>query len=177
MKRLVLVLLAVAALAAAPAAFADSGGGTTTPSTPAAAGQQRAGHPILRLRLEILRLRVRIVRIRAARICAHASNDRCTAFLQKVEQRLQTLDGNVQKKLDQLKACTSTSTDQTCKNADEKIALLTKLDSRAQALIQKIQQRLNTSSSSSGSSGSSGSGLTQTSTGLGQAAGTLGSTG
>jgi hypothetical protein len=175
MKRLVPVLFAAVALAAVPVALADTGGSdpSVPSSTPAAVGHPLAGHPVARLRLDILRLRVQIVRIRAARICAHASTDRCTAYLQKVEQRLQTLDGNVQKKLDELKACTSTSTDQLCKNADRKIALLTKVDTKLQALIEKIQQRL----SNPASSGSSDTSLTQTATGLGQAAGSLGSNG
>jgi hypothetical protein len=91
-----------------------------------------------------------------------------------VEQLLQTFDGNVQKKIDQLKACTSSSTDQLCKNADKKLALLTKVDQRLQALIQKLQQLRNGSSTSSSSSTSS---VTQTAIGLGQVAGSLGSNG
>jgi hypothetical protein len=174
MKRLVPLLFAVVALTAVPVALADSGGSAPTAPARAAVGHRPAGHPIVRMRLEILRLRVRIVRIRATRICMHASSDRCTAFLQKVEQQLQTLDGNVQKKLDELKACTSTSTDQTCKNADRKIAVLTKVDAKLQALIQKIQDRLDGSSTESSSSNSS---LTQAATGLGQAAGSLGTLG
>ena len=142
MKRFVPVLLAVLALAAAPVALADTGGGTSAPAP--VAGQQAVGHPIARMRLEMLRLRMRIVRLGLVRACADGSTAQaqCTAFLQKVEQRLQTLDANVQKKIGDLKECTSNTTDQACKYADEKTTVLTKLDSKLQALIQVIQKKL-----------------------------------
>ena len=171
MKRFVPVLLAALALAVVPVALADNGGSTTTTPTPAAAGPL-AGHPIARMRLQILRLRVDIVRVRVARLCFVASSDRCTAFLQKVEQRLQTLDTNVEQKITDLKACTSTSTDQSCKNADKKIAVLTKVDTRLQALIQALQKRLDGSTTTS-----TDSSLNHDAGSLGQAAGSLGSLG
>ena len=177
-KKIVPLALVVLALAAVPVALGDGGsnpvGGTTPPvtqtqtQTPAQAGRGDAA----RLRLQILRDRLRLVGLRFARNCrggATGSSQQCVAFAQKVEARLQQLDANVQAKIQKLQACTSTSTDTTCKNADRKIALLQKLDRRLQTLIQKVQGWLagSGSSSSSGSS-TSDSGLDQAAAGLGQ---------
>ncbi|HYA08972.1 MAG TPA: hypothetical protein VEG24_05235, partial [Gaiellaceae bacterium] len=87
----------------------------------------------------------------------------------KVEAGLQKLDTNVQARITKLQACTSTSTDAYCKNADTKIALLQKLDQRLQTLIQKVQGWLSGSSTSSSTgSSTSDSGLDQAAAGLGQ---------
>ena len=139
MKRLTILALLVFALAAVPAALADD----TTPAQPAAqAAPAAAGHANLRLRLEIMRLHVQIVRLRFRMHCGpngKAPADKCVAFAQKVEDRLTTFDGNVQKKIADLQACTSDSTDATCKNADKKIELLTRIDTRVQKAIQNVQ--------------------------------------
>jgi hypothetical protein len=166
MKRLTILALLVFALAAVPAAFADD----TTPAQPAAPAQAApaAGHANLRLRLEIMRLRVQIVRLRFQLHCGpngKAPQDKCVAFAQKVEDRLTTFDGNVQKKIDELKACTSDSTDAKCKNADKKIDALTKIDTRVQTAIQNVQNWLNGKTTST-----SDSALDQAASDLGQAA-------
>jgi hypothetical protein len=172
MKRFAPLALIVLALAIVPAAFADD---TTPPPTqPTAApatqpAQQDAGRPGIRMRVEILRLRMRIVELRFRLHCGqngNASHDKCVAFAQKVEDRLTKLDGNVQAKLAELKACTPDSTDPKCKNADKKIDVLTKVDAYLQNVIQKVQDWLNGSSSSA----SSDSALDQAANGLSQAA-------
>ena len=179
MKRFAPLALIVLALAIVPAAFADdstpaptqpTAAPATQPATPATRpDQQNAGHPGLRMRLEILRLRMRIVELRFRLHCGqngNASHEKCVAFAQRVEDRLKKLDGNVQAKLTELKACTPDSTDPKCKNADKKIDVLTKVDAYLQSVIQKVQDWLNGSPSST----SSDSALDQAATSLGQAA-------
>ena len=168
MKRFAPLALVVLALAAVPAALADDGS-TPAPTAPAPAAPtlRQAG---VGTRLEILRLRLRIVQLRFALHCGAGGNgpsDRCVAFAQKVELRLQTLDGKVQKKIDELQSCSSTSTDPTCKNADKKLALLRKVDAHLQAVIQKLQDWLN----SKGATAPSNSALDQAANDLGQLAG------
>jgi hypothetical protein len=80
----------------------------------------------------------------------------------------------VQAKIAKLQACTTTSTDAYCKNADKKIALLQKIDQRVQTLIQKVQSWLSGSSSSTGSSNGTGTGSSTSDSGLDQAAAGLG---
>lgn len=174
MKRFAPLALIVLALALIPAAFADDG--TTPPSTstttttstqPNAGGKANVG-----LRLEILRLRLQIARLRFRLHCGphgNAPQDRCVAFAQKVEDRLTKLDGNVQQKLADLKACTPDSTDAKCKNADKKIAVLTRIDTHLQKVIQNIQNWINGKSSDSSSS-TSDSSLDQAASNLSQAA-------
>lgn len=175
MKRFAPLALIVLALALIPAAFADDG--TTPPSTsttttttadqPNAGGKANVG-----LRLEILRLRLQIVRLRFRLHCGphgNAPQDRCVAFAQKVEDRLTKLDGNIQQKLTDLKACTPDSTDAKCKNADKKIAVLTRIDTHLQKVIQNIQNWINGKSSDSSSS-TSDSSLDQAAGNLSQAA-------
>lgn len=175
MKRFAPLALIVLALALIPAAFADDG--TTPPSTsttttttadqPNAGGKANVG-----LRLEILRLRLQIVRLRFRLHCGphgNAPQDRCVAFAQKVEDRLTKLDGNIQQKLTDLKACTPDSTDAKCKNADKKIAVLTRIDTHLQKVIQNIQNWINGKSSDSSSS-TSDSSLDQAASNLSQAA-------
>jgi hypothetical protein len=173
MKRFAPLALIVLALAAVPAAFADDS--TPAPTQPTATtpatqpAQQNAGHPGIRMRIEILRLRMRIVELRFRLHCGqngNASHEKCVAFAQKVEDRLTKLDGNVQAKLTELKACTPDSTDPKCKNADKKIEVLTRVDTYLQNVIQKVQAWL----SGTPSSTSSDSALDQAATSLGQAA-------
>ena len=174
MKRFAPLALIVLALAVIPAAFADDG--TTPPSTtttttattqPNAGGKANVG-----LRIEILRLRLQLVRLRFRLHCGphgNAPQDTCVAFAQKVEDRLTKLDGNVQQKLGDLKACTPDSTDAKCKNADKKITVLTRIDTHLQKVIQNIQNWINGKSSDSSSS-TSDSSLDQAASNLSQAA-------
>ncbi|HUJ91094.1 MAG TPA: hypothetical protein VLW05_00225 [Gaiellaceae bacterium] len=171
--KLVPLALVVLALAAVPVALGDGGGSTPpTAGTTPTATQGQAGNAV-RLRLQNLRNRIELAGQRFAKHCGSGANgapQQCTQFAQKIETRLQTLDSKVQAKIQTLQACTSSSTDQSCKNADKKVALLQKLDTRLQTLIQKVQAWLGGSSSSTGSSGSStsDSGLDQAAAGLGQ---------
>ena len=87
--------------------------------------------------------------------------------------RLQKIDANVQAKLAELKACTPDSTDAKCKNAARKIAVLTKLDTRLQNAIQKLQDYLD-GKSSTPTDPSSDSALDQAANQLGQVAGSNG---
>jgi hypothetical protein len=153
MKRLTPLALIVLALAVVPAALADDG---TTPAPAGAPAAQRAGH--VPMRLEILRLRMQIVSLRFRLHCGPrgtASQDRCTAFAQNALDHLTALDGKVQEKVAQLKACTPDSTDATCKNADKKIAVLTRVDARLQKAIAKVQDWLNGTTTSSDSTSDS----------------------
>ena len=151
MKRFTTLALVVFALAAVPAAFADD---TTPPARPAdttatAPTTRRSG-----------RTAAKATPGCASRSCACAwrsssSASGCTAArtarlrrtsaVARAEQmlaRLQKIDANVQAKLAELKACTPDSTDAKCKNAARKIAVLTKLDTRLQNAIQKLQDYL-----------------------------------
>jgi hypothetical protein len=85
----------------------------------------------------------------------------CLDFAQKVEQRLQKLDSNIQTRIAKL---------QQSGNADKRIAQLQKIDARVQALAQKVQGWLSGTggSSSSSSSSTSDSTLDQAAAGLGQ---------
>jgi hypothetical protein len=176
MKRLTTLALVVLALAAVPAALADDG---TTPaqpaSAPAATQQRHGGAGDARTRVEILRLRLQIVKLRFRLHCgAHgkAPAERCTAFAQKVEDRLTKLDGNVKSKLDELKACTADSSDGICRNAERKVAVFTKIDARLQQAIAKVQAWLD--GTGPASDASSDSSLDQAASGLGQLAGSNG---
>jgi hypothetical protein len=183
MKRFAPLALIVLALAVVPAAFADdtipaptqpTAAPATQPATPATRpAQQNAGRPGIQMRVEILRLRMQIVQLRFRLHCGqngNASHERCVAFAQKVVDHLTKLDGKVQAKLAELKACTPDSTDPKCKNADKKIAVLTRVDTHLQNVIQKLQDWLNGTSSSDSSSPSSDSALDQAASSLGQAA-------
>jgi hypothetical protein len=172
MKRFAPLALIVLALAIVPAAFADDS--TPAPTRPTAApasqpARQNAGGPGIRMRVEILRLRMRIVELRFRLHCGqkgNASHDKCVAFAQKLEDRLTKLDGNVQAKLSELKACTPDSPDPKCKNADKKIEVLTKVDAYLQTVIQKVQAW----STGTPSSANSDSALDQAAASLSQAA-------
>ena len=188
MKRFAPLALIVLALALIPAAFADdstpvptqptttTAPATTTTTTTAdtrPAKPNAGGRPGVQLRLEILRLRLQIVQLRLRAHCGqngNASHDRCVAFVQKVVAHLTKLDGNVQAKIAELKNCTPDSTDPKCKNADKKIAVLTRVDTYLQNVIQKLNAWLNGKSSDSSSSSSSDSALDQAAAGLSQAA-------
>jgi len=176
-KKVVPLALVVLALAAVPVALGDDGSNPGTGSTPPATTQTQPANAAgrgdaARLRLQILQDRLRLVGLRFARNCrggATGASQQCVAFAQKVEAKLQQLDANVQARITKLQACTSTSTDAYCKNADTKIALLQKLDQRLQTLIQKVQGWLSGSSTSSSTgSSTSDSGLDQAAAGLGQ---------
>jgi hypothetical protein len=180
MKRFAPLALIVLALAVVPAAFADDG---TTPApsqttaapatTTQAPARQNAGRPGIQMRIEILRLRMQIVQLRFRLHCGqngNASQERCVAFAQKVVDHLTKLDGKVQAKLAELKACTPDSTDPKCKNADKKIAVLTRVDTHLQNVIQKLQDWLDGKSSADSTAPSSDSGLDQAAASLGQAA-------
>ncbi|HEY2372822.1 MAG TPA: hypothetical protein VGH82_09760 [Gaiellaceae bacterium] len=182
MKRFAPLALIVLALALIPAAFADDGtptSSTTTTTTTATTTQPNAGRgnaANVRIRVEVLRLRLQIVRLRFRLHCGPhgtAPQDKCVAFAQKVEDRLTKLDGNVQQKIAGLKACASDSAGAKCKNADKKIALLTRIDTHLQRVIQSIQNWINGKSSESPSS-TSDSSLDQAASDLSQAAGSNG---
>jgi predicted outer membrane protein len=142
MQRLIVLALSVFALAAVPAALADDGTTTTPPATgsPAAAGQAHGKG------LEILRLRMQLVELRFAKHCganADGADQRCLDFAKKVEDRLTKLDGNVQTRIAKIQStCAATSTDEKCKHAADRIALLQKVDARVKALAQKVQDWL-----------------------------------
>ena len=179
MKRFTTLALVVFALAAIPAAFADD---TTPPTRPAdttatapapAQPRQNGG---ARMRVELLRLRLEIVNLRFRLHCGpngKAPADKCHARAEKMLARLQKIDANVQAKLTELKACTADSTDAKCKNAVRKIAVLTKLDTRLQNAIQKLQDYLD-GKSSTPTDPSSDSALDQAANQLGQVAGSNG---
>ncbi len=183
MKRFAPLALVVLALAVVPAAFADdtipaptqpTAAPATQPATPATRpAQQNAGRPGIQMRVEILRLRMQIVQLRFRLHCGqngNASHERCVAFAQKLVDHLTKLDGKVQAKLAELKACTPDSTDPKCKNADKKITVLTRVDTHLQNVIQKLQDWLNGKSTTDSSSPSSDSALDQAASSLGQAA-------
>ena len=156
MKRFAPLLLIVLALAAVPVAAADD----SAPSRPNA-------HP--GVQLQILRLQLQLVHLRYRIVCHKQDSDRCAQFTQKIVNRLTKLDGNVQQKLGDLKACTPDSTDAKCKNADKKITVLTRIDTHLQKVIQNIQNWINGKSSDSSSS-TSDSSLDQAASNLSQAA-------
>jgi uncharacterized protein (DUF885 family) len=162
-KKFVPLALVVLALAAVPVAFGDDGSnpnpGSTTPVTQTQGPGQR---------LQQLRDRLQQIAQRFAKHCgtgATGAPQQCVTFAQKVETKLTQLDTNIQAKIVKLQACTSTSTDAYCKNADKKVALLQKIDARVQAAIQKVQAWLNGTSTTSSTSDS---GLDQAAAGLGQ---------
>jgi len=146
MKRLIPLVLVALALAAVPAALADNGGSTPTAPTPSGQAQTgpaaQAGGPLAELRI-----RLRLVEQRFARNCganaAATRLERCATVAQNVEQRLQTLDGKVQQRIQA--NCSTSSSAKGC-------AMLTQLDTRLQALIQKVQAWLGGQSSSGSSS-------------------------
>jgi hypothetical protein len=179
MKRLIPLALIALALAAVPAAFADG----SNPPAPAGQTTQQAGNPAQRF--QILRQRIELAGLRFAKHCrgnASSVPQACLDFAQKVEQRLQKLDSNIQTRIAKIQqACsgsTSTTTSTTatpptknpCANADKRIAQLQKIDARVQALAQKVQGWLSGTggSSSSSSSSTSDSTLDQAAAGLGQ---------
>jgi len=189
MKRFAPLALIVLALALIPAAFADGTPAPTPPSTttttatttttPAAtppANRNGNGGAGVRMRVELLRLRLQVVRLRFQLHCGkngNASHDRCVQAAQNILDKLTKLDQNVQQKIADLKSCTSDSTDSKCKNADKKIALLTRIDTHLQTVIAAIQNWLNGgqgSTDSTTTSSSSDGALDQAAAGLSQAA-------
>jgi hypothetical protein len=171
MKRLIPFALIALALAAVPIALGDNGTTTTptTTSTTPTTQTQTSGTPAGRF--DKLRLRVQRVETRFAAHCGSSSTSApqaCIAFAQKVEQRLQTLDTNLQARIAKIQqACsssTSTSTDR-CTKAPERIAQLQTIDSSVQALVAKVQGWLGGASSSSSTNDAT---LGQAAAGLGQ---------
>lgn len=179
MKRFAPLALIVLALALIPAAFADDGTtppSTTTTTATTATSPTGGNAANARIRIEILRLRLQIVRLRFRLHCGphgNAPQDKCVAFAQNVEDHLTKLDRNVQQKITDLKACSPDSTDAKCKNADKKIAVLTRIDTRLQKVIQKIQSWIDGKGSGSSSS-TSDSSLDQAANNLSQAVGSNG---
>ena len=180
MKRLIPLALIALALAAVPAAFADDG---STPPAPAGQATAPTGNP--GQRFQILRLRLELAGLRFARHCrGNVGNvpQVCLDFAQKVEQRLQKLDSNIQARIAKIQqtcgASTSTSTTTTtspptkdpCANADKRIARLQQIDARVKALAQKVQGWIDGAGGSAGSSssGTSDSTLDQAAAGLNQ---------
>jgi hypothetical protein len=153
MKRFAPLLLIVLAFAAVPAAFADDG----TPAAPPAAAQapsttqaaQGQGHPMARIQLELLRVRLQLVRIRYQIACHDKTSDRCAQFTQKFVGGLTTLDQNVQDRI--AKNCTATS------STDKRCDVLSKLDSKLQDIIQKLQTPTGASGDESGLDGAAAS--------------------
>ena len=169
MQRLIVLALTVFVLAAVPAAFADDGT-TTPPATAPATGAPAAADQARGQQLEILRLRIRLAELRFATHCGTSSNGadaRCLDFAKKVEERLTKLDGNVQARIAKIQStCTATSTDDKCKHAADRIALLQKIDARVTALAQKVQDWLDGKTVSTDPS--SDSSLDQAAAGLGK---------
>jgi hypothetical protein len=167
MKRLITIALVVFSLAAVPAALADD---TTAPAAPTAPGQQqstndpsnRAGHLRLRLKIAVHRFR------KHCGTGADGAPDRCLEVAKKAAERLAKLDEKVQARIAKIQeTCTAASTDERCKNADERIARLQKLDERIQALTAKVQAWLSGTASSDTS-------LDQAAAGVNQLAGATG---
>jgi hypothetical protein len=153
MKRLIPFALIALALAAVPIALGDNGTTTTptTTSTTPTTQTQTSGTPAGRF--DRLRLRVQRVEMRFAAHCGSSSTSApqaCVAFAQKVEQRLQKLDTNLQARI---------------AKAPAKVAQLQQLDARVQALITKVQGWLGGASSSSSTNDAT---LGQAAAGLGQ---------
>jgi hypothetical protein len=175
MKRFTTLALVVFALAAVPAAFADD---TTPPARPTATTpqQQDGGVGGAQVRIELLRLRIQIVNLRFRLHCGPNGNapaDKCHARAEQMLARLKKIDANVEAKLAELKACTPDSADAKCKNAARKIAVLTKLHSRLQNAIQKLQDYLE-GKSTTPPDPSSDSALDQAANQLGHLAGSNG---
>ena len=174
MQRLLALALTVFALVAVPAAFADNG--STPPATggqDTAAQQQapdQANGQARGQRLEMLRLRLQLIELRFAKHCGSSSNGappRCLDFATKAEERLTKLDGNVQARIAKIQStCTATSTDERCKHAAERIALLQTIDGRITALARKVQDWLDGKTVSTDPS--SDSSLDQAAAGLGK---------
>ena len=147
MKRFAPLLLIVFALAAVPAAFADDAPAPSTPAAPPAtqpaAGGQKAGHPLFRIRVEMLQIRLQLVQLRYRIACHKPDSDRCAKFTQDVVDRLTKLDANVQDRI--AKNCTSASTDKRCD-------VLNKLDQKLQDVIANLGKAA-PAPSSSGESG------------------------
>jgi hypothetical protein len=150
MKRLIALAFTVCALAAVPVAFGDDGGSTPADgSTPATATQNAPGQAANGR--EQLRLRIQAVEARFAKHCgstASGTPQRCTDVATRIEARLTKLDTNVQARIAKIQAtCSSTSTDSTstvpkCKNAADRVTALQAIDTRVQALAQKVQDWL-----------------------------------
>ena len=171
MKRLIPFALIALSLAAVPIALGDNGTTTTptTTSTTPTAQAPTSGTPAGRF--DKLRLRVQRVETRFAAHCGSSSTSApqaCIAFAQKVEQRLQTLDTNLQARIAKIQAACSSSTSTStgrCTKAPERIAQLQTIDTSVQALVTKVQGWLGGATSSSSTNDAT---LGQAAAGLGQ---------
>lgn len=156
---------------------------TPVAGTPPAAQQGQAGNGAqgARIRLEILRLRIRLVELRFAHRCGSSNANApqaCLDFAQKAENRLTSLDGNIAARIAKIQqTCGTASTDPKCRNADQRIALLQKIDTGVKALAQKVQDWLGgktvtvtvtVTGAGTVSGSSSDSSLDQAAAGLGQ---------
>ncbi len=179
-RKIMALAVAVFALAAVPAALADNG--STPPATrgqdPAAQQQaptqqapDQAGGQARGQRLDLLRLRLQLIELRFAKHCGSSSNgasERCLEFAKKAEERLTKLDGNLQARIARIQSiCAATSTDERCKYAADRVALLQKLDEHVKALAQKVQDWLDGKTVST-TDPSSESSLDQAAAGLGK---------
>jgi hypothetical protein len=135
MKRQVTLALVALAIALSAVPFALADGGTPTAGT-ASAGQAH-GRILVALRLRLHRIEVRF-----AHHCGTGASTApagCVEIAQRLEQRLQTLNGRLEKLIQTIQStCTATSTDPRCTNADRKVAFLQKVDAGVQKLAQKL---------------------------------------
>jgi hypothetical protein len=195
MKRLIPLALVALALSAVPIAFGDNGNNPPATGTTQAGQTQRSGDA--GKRFQNLRDHLKIAGLRFAKHCGSSANgapQKCIDFATKVEQGLQKLDTNIQARIAKIEqTCSATGTSSTtttttttsttptttpptrdrCANADKRIALLQKIDTRVQALVVKVQGWLSGTSSTTSSSttnSTSDSTLDQAATGLGQLA-------
>ena len=171
MKRLIALAFTVCALAAVPVAFGDDGATPADGSAPAATTQiQVVGQN--GQRRERLRLRIQRVELRFAKHCgsnADGTPQRCIDVATKIAARLGKLDTNVQARIAKIKAaCASTSTDPKCKNAADRVTALQTIDTRVQALAQKVQDWLAGKTSAGTTTSTDDSSLDQAAAGLGK---------
>lgn len=193
MKRFMLFALVALALSAVPIALGDNGNNPPAAGTTQSGQTQRSGDA--GKRFQNLRDHLKIAGLRFAKHCGASANgapQKCVDFATKVEQGLQKLDTNIHARIAKIQqTCSATGTSSTtttttsttptttpptrnrCANADKRIALLQKIDTRVQALVVKVQGWLSGTSSTTGSSttnSTSDSTLDQAAAGLGQLA-------
>jgi hypothetical protein len=155
MQRLIVLALTVLALAAVSVAFGDNGG---TPAAGAASASIRQGRTGNRFPLSALRIRIaERLFVKLCSTSANGASERCLDAAKKAKDRLTKLDASVQARIAKIQqACGSASTDLTCTNAADRLALLQKLDERVQALAQKVQDRLDGKTVSTSTAGQIG---------------------
>jgi hypothetical protein len=172
MKRLIALAFTVCALAAVPVAFGDDGGSTPADgSTPATATQPAQGQGANRR--ERLRRHIQAVEARFAKHCgsnASGTPQRCIDVANRIETRLTKLDTNVRARVAKIQAaCSPASADAKCKNAAGRVTALQAIDTRVQALAQKVQDWLDGKTvAGSMTTATDGSSLDQAATQLGK---------